>query len=71
MALRSRHRATAFLDNVIALAPRASWVATLPHGKLPDRNDFPRYGTDHAGRARDWTRAAAESLCVPCVKGRP
>ncbi|MCW7540627.1 patatin-like phospholipase family protein [Aquabacterium sp. A7-Y] len=60
-AWRSRHRATAYLDNVIVLAPRASWVQGLPNAKLPDRKDFAAYGADHAGRVRDWTRALAES----------
>ena len=32
----------------------------LPNRKLPDRNDFYRYGLDHAGRERDWRRAIAE-----------
>jgi hypothetical protein len=59
--LRARHQATPFLDNVIVLAPRAAWIAALPHGKLPDRDDFARYGLDHAGRARDWARAVDES----------
>ncbi|HJV61484.1 MAG TPA: patatin-like phospholipase family protein, partial [Albitalea sp.] len=45
-AWRRRHRATARLDNVIVLSPRAEWVATLPGGKLPDRSDFKRYGDD-------------------------
>ncbi|MDD5031364.1 MAG: phospholipase, partial [Rhodoferax sp.] len=34
--LRWRHRASAFLDNVVVLAPRPEWVHTLPNGKLPD-----------------------------------
>ncbi|AKJ29546.1 phospholipase [Caldimonas brevitalea] len=60
-AWRSRHRATAYLDNVIVLAPKGPWVQSLPNGKLPDRNDFARYGRDHDGRVRDWTRALGES----------
>jgi hypothetical protein len=37
------------------------WMATLPHAKLPDRNDFKSYGDDIAGRERVWRRAVAES----------
>ena len=60
-ALRHRHRATAHLDNVVVLSPRAEWVRTLPRGKLPDRNDFKHFGDDLAGRAAAWTRAVQES----------
>lgn len=60
-ALRHRHRATAHLDNVIVLSPRAEWIATLPDAKLPDRNDFKRFGDDLASRVATWSRAVAES----------
>jgi len=60
-ALRHRHRATAHLDNVVVLSPSAEWIATLPNAKLPDRNDFKRYGDDLSGRMAAWTRAVAES----------
>lgn len=56
-----RHRATARLDNLVVLAPRADWLRTLPLGKLPDRSDFRTYGDDEARRQRDWRRALAES----------
>jgi hypothetical protein len=58
---KHRHRATAHLDNLIVLAPRAEWIATLPNAKLPDRNDFKRYGDDLAGRITAWSRAVDES----------
>jgi hypothetical protein len=58
---KRRHRATAFLDNVIVLAPNPAWATTLPNGKLPDRTDFTRYGTNFAARVKDWSRATAES----------
>jgi hypothetical protein len=32
----------------------------LPNGRLPDRQDFYRYGPDHAGRIRAWETAIAE-----------
>ena len=60
-SLRHRHRATPALDNVIVLAPNPQWVRTLPHGKLPDRNDFKRYGTDLPARVAAWGLAVRES----------
>ncbi|MFM2054434.1 MAG: hypothetical protein RL456_2471 [Pseudomonadota bacterium] len=60
-ALRGRHRPTAALDNLIVLAPHPAWVAALPGGKLPDRNDFRTWAGDPAGRMAQWTRAVAES----------
>jgi hypothetical protein len=59
--LKHRHRATAHLDRVVLLSPRPEWIATLPNGKLPDRNDFKAYGDDDAGRIQAWSRALAES----------
>jgi len=59
--LRRRHRATAFLDRVLLLAPDPEWISRLPNGKLPDRNDFMRYGPDLAGRVKAWSTAAAAS----------
>lgn len=49
-----------WLDNVLIVAPSAHLLARLPGGKLPDRSDFQRYGTDHDRRIRDWRRAIAE-----------
>jgi hypothetical protein len=60
-SLKHRHRASAFLDNLVLLSPHPDWVRSLPNGKLPDRSDFKRYGDDVATRARDWQRAVAES----------
>ncbi len=59
--LRWRHRSTPFLDTLVLLAPDPAWVARLPNGKLPDRTDFTRYGTDVASRAQVWTTAVAAS----------
>ncbi|WP_374565648.1 patatin-like phospholipase family protein [Ideonella sp.] len=58
--LRHRHRATAALDRLVVLAPRREWLATLPGGRLPDRGDFQRFGTDLAGRQAAWRRAVGE-----------
>ncbi len=60
-ALRWRHRATPFLDGMLVLAPDPAWVARLPNGKLPDRTDFTRYGTDVAARAHAWSAAVTAS----------
>jgi hypothetical protein len=60
-AWRWRHGATPFLDTTIVLAPDPDWVRTLPGGKLPDRTDFTRYGTDLAARMRAWQAAASAS----------
>ncbi len=59
--LKWRHRSTPFLDHTIVLAPRPDWVARLPNGKLPDRTDFVRYGSDLAARQRVWQAAVAAS----------
>ncbi len=59
--LKWRHGATHFLDNMVLLAPDPAWVHSLPNGKLPDRNDFLRYGTDLAGRMKAWRTAVTAS----------
>lgn len=59
--LKWRHRATAFLDRMVVLAPDPQWVRQLPNGKLPDRTDFTRYGNDLQARIRDWTAATSAS----------
>jgi hypothetical protein len=75
--LKHRHRATAHLDKVVLLSPRPEWIATLPNGTLPDRNDFKAYADDLAGRVSAWSRARAESqrladeFCEAVGSGRP
>ncbi len=58
-ALKHRHRATGFLDNVVLLCPSPEWIAQLPGGKLPDRNDFIQLDADE--RRRRWRVAVAQS----------
>jgi hypothetical protein len=58
---RRHARAHPWLDNVLLVSPSPAMLERLPNRKLPDRNDFYRYGLDHAGRQRDWRRAMAES----------
>jgi hypothetical protein len=50
-----------WLANVLLVAPSRAFLERLPNRKLPDREDFYRYGADHAGRIRDWGRAIGES----------
>ncbi len=60
--LKWRHGSSAFLDNMLLLAPNPEWVRTLPNGKLPDRTDFVHYGQDLASRVRDWSAASVASV---------
>ncbi|MBK0393386.1 phospholipase [Ramlibacter algicola] len=60
-AWRWRHGATPFLDTTIVLAPDPEWIRKLPNGKLPDRTDFTRYGTDLLSRMQAWHAAADAS----------
>ena len=60
-SLKWRHGSTHFLEDVIVLAPRSDWVATLPNKKLPDRTDFTRYGRDLQARVAVWQTAVAAS----------
>jgi hypothetical protein len=43
-----------WLDNVILVSPSASFMASLPRAKLPDRNDFAYHGLRHDLRIADW-----------------
>lgn len=60
-AWKRRHQSSPALDNMLVLAPDPAWVQTLPNAKLPDRNDFIRYGQDLPGRVTAWSTAAAAS----------
>jgi hypothetical protein len=59
--LKWRHGSTHFLGHTIVLAPDREWVKKLPNGKLPDRSDFPRYGTNLAARMTAWSTAVSAS----------
>ena len=59
--LKWRHKATSALDNMVVLSPDPDWVRRLPNAKLPDRNDFTRYGTDSRARAQAWLAATRAS----------
>ena len=57
---RKRPRTHPWLDNVLLIAPSREFLARLPGGRLPERQDFYRYGLDHAARIRAWRRAIGE-----------
>jgi len=59
--LKWRHKPTGFLDRTVVLAPNPEWIKGLPNGKLPDRNDFVRYGNDAQARIKAWSIAVQES----------
>jgi hypothetical protein len=59
--LKWRHKPTHFLDRTVVLVPDPEWVRGLPNGKLPDRNDFVRYGNDAPARMKAWNTAAQEA----------
>jgi hypothetical protein len=57
---RKAPRAHPWLEDMLLVAPSPAFLARLPNGKLPDRQDFYRYGQDHAARIRAWERAIGE-----------
>ncbi|MEY8877649.1 MAG: phospholipase [Leptothrix sp. (in: b-proteobacteria)] len=56
-----RHEHTPGLDNLVLLCPSRRWIASLPGGKLPDRDDFHRLIDDDDARIALWRRGLAES----------
>lgn len=61
-ALTWRHRASPGLDNMVLLAPNPAWIATLPHGKLPDRSDFTKL--DYPARVKAWSESVARAQAL-------
>ena len=57
---RKEPRRHPWLEDMLLVAPSPEFLARLPGGKLPERQDFYRYGPDHAGRIRAWERAIGE-----------
>jgi hypothetical protein len=52
----------ASLANVILVSPSRQWIHSLPHRKIPDRNDFRRFGPDgQDARVRYWKQVVGES----------
>ena len=58
-ALPWRQLAPADLDRVLAVAPSAELVASLPGAKIPDRTDFPKL--DYETRQHAWQQAVEAS----------
>jgi hypothetical protein len=56
-----RKAAGPWLDNVILVSPTREYLDSLPHRKLPGRNDFKRFADDYEGRLRYWRQAMAMS----------
>lgn len=62
------------LDRVLVIAPSRDFVARLPNGKIPDRNDF--YALDDTARITAWRGVLAagtemaEELRELCASGR-
>lgn len=54
-----RTNAAALLDKVVILAPSSEYLASLPYGKIPDRNDFARLSQSE--RVAYWQEAMDSS----------
>jgi hypothetical protein len=48
------------MDNTILVSPSDEFIASLPGGKVPDRNDFYDFQGDDAGRIKRWRKLTAE-----------
>ncbi len=49
------------MKNVVMVSPSESFVADLPYGKIPDRNDFYRFAGDDQGRLLYWNTVVDKS----------
>lgn len=64
------------LDNVVMLAPSRDWVKALPDGKIPSRQDFPKYRKNEAERFEKWqevvrrSHALGEEFIDACQTGK-
>lgn len=47
----------AYMDRVLLISPSRDFVATLPDGKIPDRQDFTRFAVDTKARVQHWQKA--------------
>ena len=63
------------LDNVVMLAPSRDWVKALPDGKIPSRQDFPKYRKNEAERFEKWhevvrrSHVLGETFIDACERG--
>lgn len=53
------HRRARNTDNLLLLSPSQEFLASIPNGKVPDRNDFYQYLGDNPARIRDWWKSVA------------
>jgi hypothetical protein len=60
-SLKYRHSPSSFMDNVLMVYPTQAFIASLPNGKVPDRNDFTDYADQHGTRIRKWWEAVEKS----------
>ncbi|MBT5517899.1 MAG: hypothetical protein HOK33_03035 [Rhodobiaceae bacterium] len=49
------------LDKVVMIAPTRAWVKALPDGKIPSRQDFPKYQKNETERFDKWNEVVARS----------
>jgi len=49
------------MDNVLMVYPTPAFVATLPDGKIPDREDLVTYVDNQDTRIRNWWKAVEQS----------
>jgi hypothetical protein len=59
-----RKATAAQLDNTVILAPSDQFVATLPGGRIPERQDFKRFRHDDQERIRRWMTVRDRSLAL-------
>jgi hypothetical protein len=50
------------IDKLVLLCPTQDFIAGLPHGKIPDRSDFSRFGFDQ--RTRYWQSCVERSKAL-------
>jgi hypothetical protein len=71
-----RKVAARHLDNVVMLVPSRDWVKALPDGKIPSRQDFPKYRNNEAERFEKWhdvvrrSHALGETFIDACQSGK-
>lgn len=56
-----RHVPSHHLDNVVMLAPSDSYIASLPGGKIPERQDFVKYQHNQERRRDNWREVIKRS----------
>ncbi len=54
----------AHMDNVLLLTPSREFLDRLPHGKIPDRNDFYKFNGQDAQRIAYWNTAVDQGANI-------